>query len=321
MKEFVISKQNEGQRFDKYLFRIIGNGGMSFIFKMLRKKNFVLNDKKATGKEILKAGDIIKLYISDDTFDKFKSDIKNDVNIDKDKNIFDLKENIVYEDGDILLINKPINILSQKANKNDISINEYIIDYLINKNEITNESLIDYKPSAINRLDRNTTGIILACKNLKSARVLSESLRDRTIKKYYKCIVDGEFNINGNYEGFITKDSVTNKVTITDKKLNEESSLIKTEYKLLEYNGKSTLLEVHLITGKPHQIRAHLSYLGFPILGDSKYGNVRLNKELNLKSQMLHSYKLVFPNYDEKYNFKFAGKTFICEPDFKLERR
>ena len=118
MKEFEINELNQGQRFDKYLARIIGEGGMSFIYKMLRKKNFVLNDKKATGKEVLKSGDVVKLYISDDTFEKFKT--KNSVSMKKTidvRNDFNFSNSIIYEDNDIIIVNKPANILSQKAKK------------------------------------------------------------------------------------------------------------------------------------------------------------------------------------------------------------
>ena len=129
MKEFIVTKQNEGQRFDKYLTRILNKGSMSFIFKMLRKKNFVLNDKKATGKEIIKEGDVVKLYISDDTYNKFKTDSFTEEDI-KISDRFNIKDSIVYEDKDIILINKPANMLSQKAKKDDVSLNEYIINYV-----------------------------------------------------------------------------------------------------------------------------------------------------------------------------------------------
>lgn len=318
MKEFVISKNNEGQRFDKYLSRILSNGGMSFIYKMIRKKNFVLNDKKATGKEILQAGDVVKLYISDDTYNQFKTEICEDNGKVKTNGKYNISDSIIYEDDDIILINKPANILSQKASQNDVSLNEYILEYLKEKNSITRETLLQYKPSVINRLDRNTTGIIIAAKNLRTAQVLSESLKNRTINKYYKCLVNGKFTKNGLHKGFLTKDKKLNTVKITDTKINDESSFIETEYKSIDIYDDYSLVEVHLITGKSHQIRAHLAYLGFPIIGDSKYGKANVNKTYKAKNQMLHAYKLMFPEYDADYNFLFSGKTFICEPDFKI---
>lgn len=319
MKEFIINSDNEGQRLDKYLNRIVGNGGMSFIFKMLRKKNFVLNDKKATGKEILKSGDNIKLYISDDTYNKFKSDINvESLSIKSDDTKlkgFNLEKNIIYEDKDIILINKPSNMLSQKAKDGDISLNEYVLDYLLTKNEITKDSILNYKPSCINRLDRNTTGIIIAAKTLHAATALSKGLKERSIKKYYKCIVKGIFNKNGLYSGYLIKDKNSNTVKISANKQSDNDSYIETEYKYLSSNGNVSEVLVHLITGKSHQIRAHLAYLGFPIIGDNKYGDFNLNKMLHAKTQMLHAYKIEFPDYNDE--FEFSNKTFICEPDFR----
>lgn len=320
MKQFEINSGNAGQRFDKYLNRIVGNGGMSFIYKMLRKKNFTLNDKKATGKEILKAGDIIRLYISDDTYEKFKTDS----NIDEYSSHgcssdYDIDKLIIYEDSDIILFNKPEGMLSQKAAKGDKSVNEYLNDYLIEKGMLTGEQLLEYKPSVVNRLDRNTTGIIIFAKTLKSARVISESLKERTVLKYYKCAVQSEFNREGKYTGFLTKNKSNNTVRITDTDINADSEYIETEYKLLHYDREAdvSILEVHLITGKSHQIRAHLSYMGFPIIGDRKYGNSQVNGKYKAKNQLLHAYKIIFPKYDENFGFDFSGKEIICEPQFR----
>ena len=315
MKQFEINSRNEGQRLDKYLFRIVGNGGMSFIYKMIRKKNFVLNDKKATGKEILKSGDIVKLYISDDTYDKFKTETKGNLNINTDK-VFDFKKLIIYEDSDIILINKPEGVLSQKAKDEDVSINEYLLSYLSDTGFINNNSLIEYKPSCVNRLDRNTTGIIIAAKTLKAARIISEGLKSRTINKYYKCIVDGDFNKEGLYKGYLVKDENKNKAEILDMP-SENSSLIETEYRLIERNINCSIVEVHLLTGKSHQIRAHLSYLGFPIIGDKKYGSLNINKKYKATNQLLHAYKIVFPEYEDSLELSFSGKTFVCEPNFR----
>ena len=317
MKEFKVTKQNEGQRFDKYLSRILNKGSMSFIYKMLRKKNFVLNDKKATGKEILNEGDIVKLYISEDTYNKFKTDSVLEKNITIRENV-NIKDRIVYEDKDIILINKPANLLSQKAKKEDISLNEYIINYLFSSGYLNEENIINYKPAVINRLDRNTTGIVIVCKNLKAAQILSMSLKTRDINKYYKCLVKGKFTKEGLHEGYLSKDKSTNIVTVTSEKINGDCDLIQTEYKLLEYKNDTSLVSVHLITGKSHQIRAHMAYLGFPIIGDNKYGDRKLNIELNKKYQLLHAYKIVFPEYEDELLFDFSGKTFFCEPDFNL---
>lgn len=320
MKQFEITSESAGQRLDKYLARILSNAGMSFIYKMLRKKNFVLNDKKATGKEIIKVNDIVKLYISDDTFDKFKA---NNKSIEKESYVisnnrdFDIAERVVYEDDDIIIVNKPEGMLSQKASSSDMSINEYILSYLIDNKSISDENLVNYKPSVVNRLDRNTTGLIIAAKNLKAAQYLSKIIKDRAIKKYYKCIVCGDFNKSGVYKAYLTKDKATNVVKITDKPIDSSSEYIETSYDIIEHNEETSILKVELITGKSHQIRAHLSYLGFPILGDRKYGNTTFNKRYKANNQMLHAYRLEFPKDNIDSSFKFLNKIVECEPDFR----
>lgn len=328
MKQFIITSENEGQRLDKYLSRILSNAGTSFIYKMLRKKNFVLNDKKATGKEILKCNDCVKLYLSDDTYEKFKTNVsikyKDNFDINnqelketKDNKIIDISKDIVYEDNNIILLNKRANMLSQKTKSTDISVNELVTNYLLSSGKLTKEQIINYKPSAVNRLDRNTTGIIIIAKTLKASQFVSQSLKNRTIKKYYKCVVPNDFDIDGKYSAYLTKNDKNNTVSITKEKVSDSSEYIETEYKKISYDGKLSTVEVHLITGKSHQIRAHLSYLGFPIIGDRKYGNKELNNKYKAKHQLLHAYKIVFPLYEDSLGFEFSNKTFECKEAFR----
>lgn len=311
MKQFEISTTNEGQRLDKYLHRILSKAPMSFIYKMLRKKNFTLNNKKADGTEILKSGDVIKIFLADDTFEKF-------IGVSDTSQTGDVKKFaswIIYEDSNLLLINKPDGVLSQKANDSDISLNEYILDYLTNTGNLNSDDLLNYKPSVINRLDRNTSGIVIAAKNLKTASILSEGLKNRTIQKYYKCIVKGRFDKEGIYKGYLYKDTKSNTVSIKDKN-DGKSDYIETGYSVLNVMDDVSELEVHLLTGKSHQIRAHLSYLGYPILGDMKYGDASFNKMKKVKHQMLHSYKVVFPIYEDLLLSNISGKEFICDKKF-----
>lgn len=313
MKQFEISRTNEGQRLDKYIHRILSNASMSFVYKMLRKKNFTLNDKKADGSELLKEGDVIKLFLSDETFDKFSS-ANTKVQAAPTSNF---SEWIVYEDENLLLINKPVGVLSQKANESDISLNEYLINYLTEKGTLSAEDLINYKPSVVNRLDRNTSGIVLGAKNLKTAAVLSEGLKNRTINKYYKCIVKGTFDKEGMHKGFLSKNTKTNKVIVSNKK-SENADYIETGYRIIKSFPEYSELEVHLLTGKTHQIRAHLSYLGYPIAGDMKYGDAEFNKKHKVKYQMLHSYRIVFPEFEDPLFSSISGKEFICDKGFEL---
>ena len=292
MRELNIGTNEAGQRFDKYLSKYLKDAPKSFIYKMLRKKNITRNGKKADGSEKLSEGDIIKMFMSDETIDKFMGVnenvlLKTQVNLD-----------VVYEDSNIIIVNKPVGMLSQKAEKNDVSLNEYIIEYLYGKKKVTDESLRTFRPSVCNRLDRNTSGLVIAGCSLTGTQTLSKMLKDRTIDKYDYCIVDGVMTDKKKVSGYLKKDEKTNKVTVTAEK-KEGSSYIETYYEPVKNNGKLTLLRIKLITGKPHQIRAHLAWTGHPIAGDYKYGNKKLNQYVKngygCNSQLLHAGEVTFP--------------------------
>lgn len=330
MKEFVISKKEAGQRMDKYLFKVLNQAPKSFIYKMLRKKNIVLNDKKATGQEVLSHDDSIKIYFSDETFDKFASELPGQKRgVENHKDSFDTGNqkngkktvkktarkhplpDIVYEDEDILILNKPAGILSQKASPNDYSANEMVIDYLLESGQLSREELRTFHPSVCNRLDRNTSGLLIAGKTMRGLQQMSEQLKSRTMQKFYRCLVLGELKADAYLTGYLVKNHTANQVTISrekpkendsgnTKKNVEKAAYIETAYHpIAQYNG-ITLLEVHLITGRSHQIRAHLASIGHPILGDGKYGNRKVNqklqKEFGIRGQLLHAYRMEFPD-------------------------
>ena len=292
MKEIVINENEAGQRLDKFLGKLLKEAPASFYYKMLRKKNIVLNGNKATGNEKLTAGDSIKLFLSDETFEKFAG--KRQTN-DLAASVPNIALEIVYEDHDVLAINKPAGMLSQKAKKEDISANEYILQYLLESGTITRESLHTFKPSVCNRLDRNTSGILVAGKTLNGLQQMSKAFRERSMEKYYLAIVAGHISKPRRIEGFLKKDGVNNQVTILSEPSNDAKPII-TEYRPLKLIGQVTLLEVHLITGRSHQIRAHLASIGHPVIGDTKYGNPRLNREFlknaGVTHQLLHAYRL-----------------------------
>lgn len=292
MKEIVINENEAGQRLDKFLGKLLKEAPASFYYKMLRKKNIVLNGKKATGNEKLTAGDSVKLFLSDETFEKFAG--KRQTN-DLAASVPNIALEIVYEDHDVLAINKPAGMLSQKAKKEDISANEYILQYLLESGTITAESLHTFKPSVCNRLDRNTSGILVAGKTLNGLQQMSKAFRERSMEKYYLAIVAGHISKPRRIEGFLKKDEKNNQVTILSEPSNDAKPII-TEYRPLKLVGQVTLLEVHLITGRSHQIRAHLASIGHPVIGDTKYGNPRLNREFlknaGVTHQLLHAYRL-----------------------------
>lgn len=306
MRQFVIEENEAGQRFDKYLAKLMKEAPKSFFYKMLRKKNITLNGKKAAGNEKLTVGDTVKLFLSDETFEKFAGDIH------VESAVCDL--DIVYEDEDILIINKPVGMLSQPADTKDASLVEYVIGYLLKSGAVNDETLKTFKPSVCNRLDRNTSGMVCAGKSLAGLQFLSELFHDRTLHKYYLCLVKGVIKEEKYIKGYLQKDKKCNKVTVSNEKL-KDSLPIETGYRPLGSNGQVTLLEVALVTGRTHQIRAHLAGIGHPIVGDEKYGSHTFNRsyleKYELKSQLLHAHKMTFPEIEGEFE-RMTGKTFTA---------
>ena len=312
MKELIIHDNEAGQRLDKLLRKYLSEAPGSFIYKMLRKKNIVLNGKKATGNEHLRKGDSVKLFLADDTIAKFQAagktveeNIKNTVKLD-----------VIYEDQNVIFINKPSGMLSQKAKETDVSVVENVTAYLLESGQLTKENLQTFRPSICNRLDRNTSGLIVAGKSLAGLQQMGELFKERTLKKYYLCIVKGKITKFKRIDGYLTKNENHNTVTISDK-MSEGAHRIITEYEPLGQgmfqDGYYTLLKVHLVTGKSHQIRAHLKSIGHPIIGDSKYGYKDVykifRKEFGLRHQLLHAWRLKLGN-DEKVPEKYRDKVF-----------
>lgn len=319
MKSFIVKKNEEGQSSLKYIQRTLANAPNSFIFKMLRKKNIVLNGKKIEGNEKVKEGDEIKFFLSDETFSSFSN--KDTVRISTaeylDAYARFKSPSVIFEDDHVLIVNKPVNMLSQKAAKDDLSANEWLIGYLLNEKKLTKESLLSFTPSVCNRLDRNTGGLLLFGKTLFGVNTLNELLRNRTLDKYYLTAVKGKVNKEMKISGYLLKDEKNNKVSISKDKSSDEASYIETAYNPVEYISDIdvTILKVLLITGKPHQIRAHLSYIGHPIIGDMKYGNADTNEEFKKKCKITHQIlfcvSVTFPELD---NYPaLSGKTISIE--------
>lgn len=303
MQEINIGKNEAGQRLDKFLAKYMNLAPKSFFYKMMRKKNITLNGKKCEGAEKLNEGDVVKLFLSDETIEGF-----TEKKIPVVQKVKKQKLDILYEDEHILLVNKPSGMLSQKAKESDVSLVEHLIDYLLESGSVTEASMRTFRPSVCNRLDRNTSGIVACGKSLAGLQMLSEVFRDRSIHKYYQCIVAGAMKGSKTIDGWLLKDEATNKVQIFPKQV-EGSLEIKTKYEPLATNGKYTLLKVTLLTGRSHQIRAHLASIGHPIVGDTKYGaKTAASETYKIKSQLLHSYRLEFPQLEEPFSY-LSGKA------------
>lgn len=292
MKEYIIGTNDAGQRFDKYLFKLLRNAGGGLIYKQLRNKNITLNGRKAKGSEILSPHDSVKIFMADDTIAKFCG--QNTVLLPKDNLL-----TVLYEDEDIILAYKPKGVLSQKSDSKDCSMNEYLLRYL--KDSYQDETT--FKPAFCNRLDRNTEGIMIGGKSLKGLQYASQCLKDRTLAKYYLAVVEGRINEKGIFCAYLCKDEKTNKVLVSDVP-QEGYVAIETGYEPVLKDGKHSLIRIHLITGKTHQIRAHLAHLGHPIVGDPKY-----NPDSKCRTQLLCAYRVTFPSGGD---MKVAGKTFVA---------
>lgn len=313
MKQLVMKEIDSGQRLDKFLGKYLKEAPKSFIYKMLRKKNIVLNGKKADGSEKLTAGDEIKLFLSEDTLEKFCGETKEGASCSLD---------VVYEDAQVLFLNKPAGMLSQKASREDVSLVEYLTGYLLEQGSLSKEDLQTFHPGVCNRLDRNTSGLVAAGKTIQGLQVLSKAFQERTLHKYYLALVTGVLEKPAHIKGFLWKDEKRNKVMVL-KEQKAGSLPIETKYEPLGIGKGTTLLKVQLLTGRSHQIRSHLASIGHPIVGDWKYGKEEINQKYKalygLTHQLLHAWKLAFPEHMTDLP-NLAGKTITADVPSEFQK-
>lgn len=324
MRELKIGPAEAGQRLDRLLSRYLNMAPKGFLYKMLRKKNIELNGKKADGRERLSAGDSVKLFLSEDTIGKFRQETKYEspgISFEADSGRSP-DPRILYEDEHVLFLDKPAGMLTQKAERGDYSLNDWVLDYLLEEGAVTTEQLQRFHPSVCNRLDRNTSGLVAVGKTVAGLKRLSERIRSREVKKYYYTIVKGHEETGRVLTGFWEKDERTNQVRITPKANQKNTVPVCTAYEPVGTGDGISLLRVELITGKSHQIRAHLAEVGLPIVGDVKYGDPRINrqfeKQYGVKRQLLHACKMSFPGEDpELPSLSFLTVTAPIPEDFK----
>lgn len=287
MKSFIIAKNDAGQRLDKFITKAVPLLPQTLMYKYIRTKRIKVNSKRSEISYRLAAGDTVDMYINDEFFAPAKEHYDF---LSASKNL-----DIIYEDENILLLNKKVGLLSHpdETEYNDTLITR-VKRYLYEKGKYDPKSEQSFTPSLVNRIDRNTGGMVIAAKNAESLRILNQKLKDREIEKYYLCVVHGYLDKkSGVLEGWLTKDEKKNTVTVSRRRT-EASKQIRTKYSVLAEKDGLSLVEVELLTGRTHQIRAHFASIGHPLLGDGKYGSNALNKPLGYKKQFLYSYKLKF---------------------------
>jgi len=296
MKEYIIKNNDAGQRLDRFTSKVVPMLPSSLAQKYIRIKRIKVNDKGAKRDYKLATGDIVQMYINDDFFET-----------PGDENAYLKITNpsleIIYEDENIMLVNKPAGVLCHGGDKFDygsvagargLPLISVIQAYLHKNGQWHPRDENSFTPALCNRIDRNTSGIVIAAKNAETLRIINEKIKQQEIDKYYLAAVHGKPEPEkARLEGYIFKDAVKNRVFVTKNSQPGAKSAIM-EYITLSASDKLSLLECKLITGRTHQIRAQLAYAGYPILGDGKYGNGKLDKQFEETKQALCSYKLIF---------------------------
>ena len=288
MRELVVKKNDANQRLDKFLLKKFKTMPKKMAYMYIRKKCVKVNGKKATPEVMLKENDLLTFYIKDEFFDNIQEE--NYEFLKAPKNL-----KIIYEDENIILLDKkPGVIVHQDKSYHFDFLLLRLQHYLYDNGEYNPKEENCFAPALVNRIDRNTGGIVIGAKNAESLRILNQKMKDRELHKFYLCLlINKPKKDNAILSDYLIKNEKTNKVTVLRNE-KQGAKKILTKYSVLETNNNLTLCEVELLTGRTHQIRAHMSSIGCPILGDNKYGNKKLNQKYSLSKQCLYSYKLAF---------------------------
>ena len=308
MKELTIKANDAGQRLDRFVGKAVPLLPESLLQKYIRLKRIKVNGKGAKRDARLAAGDLVQLYINDEFFEKPREE-------NSYLKVGTPRLDIVYEDANILLVDKKPGVLCHSAGVWDYStLIAHIQAYMSQKGEWNPRDENSFVPALCNRIDRNTGGIVIAAKNAPALRILNDKIRDREIEKYYLCAVRGRPSPpSGRLENFLFKDASSNQVYVK-RRPEPGSKTAVTEYRTLASKGALSLVECHLHTGRTHQIRVQMAHAGWPLLGDGKYGSERFNKNYGEKHQALYSYKLCFSLATDAGPLEYLrGKEFRVE--------
>lgn len=308
MKQFIINSNDSDQRVDKFILKTCKSLPKSMMYKFIRTKKIKVNNKRCEISQRLQVGDVVNMYINDDFF----SPIDKKLNIEL--NSIPTEISIVYEDENILIVDKPIGLIVHADNENssDTLINR-IKKYLISTGQYNPLEENSFTPALCNRLDRNTSGLVICAKNSKALRSINQMIKDNRVHKKYLCITTNKPPKDcDTLIAYHKKDNNSNLVTISDKPKLDFKKII-TKYRCLKSKDGLHLIEVELITGRTHQIRSHLAHIGCGILGDNKYNNSDINLRYKEKYQNLCAYSISFsPTSDDYLNY-LKDKTFITD--------